>query len=72
MNALKGIAVVLVVAGMLSLVYNSFSYTRKTSEAELGPISIAVERTETVNIPLWAGLASIAIGAGLFLVSRRN
>ena len=72
MNALRGMAVVLVVVGLVAWAYDSFSYSRKTSEAELGPFSVAVERKETVNIPLWAGLAAIAVGAGLFLVSRRN
>jgi hypothetical protein len=54
MNAVKMAAVVLIAAGVLALVYGSFSYTKDTHEAKLGPIELSVKDKETVNIPVWA------------------
>jgi len=46
---------VLIVAGVLGLVYGSFSYTKNTHEAKLGPIELSVKEKQTVNVPVWAG-----------------
>jgi len=67
MNAVKGIALALIVAGILSLVYGGFSYTRETHEAKLGPIEFSVTDRERVNIPVWAGVGAILIGGALFV-----
>ncbi|CAL60959.1 conserved hypothetical protein; putative membrane protein [Herminiimonas arsenicoxydans] len=67
MNAVKLAGIVLIVAGTLGLVYGSFSYTKETHEAKLGPLQFSVQEKETVNIPVWAGVGAIALG-GLLLV----
>ncbi|MFJ7565459.1 hypothetical protein ACIQW9_00680 [Herminiimonas sp. NPDC097707] len=67
MNAVKLAGIVLIVAGTLGLVYGSFSYTKETHEAKLGPLQFTVQEKETVNIPVWAGVGAIALG-GLLLV----
>ena len=67
MNAYTIVAIVLIVAGILGLVYGQFSYTKDSETANLGPIQITVSEKETVNIPVWAGAASIAAGAALFV-----
>jgi hypothetical protein len=66
MNALKIVAVVLIVAGALGLVYGGFSYNKESQGAKLGPIELTVTEKETVNVPVWAGVASILLGAGIF------
>jgi hypothetical protein len=58
-------AVVLIVAGVIALVYGRFSYTKKTEAAKLGPIEVTVNEKKSVNIPDWAGAASIIAGAGM-------
>ena len=65
-------AFVLIVAGVLGLVYGSFSYTKETHEAKVGPIELTVKDKETVNIPVWAGVGAIAIGGVLLLVGGRK
>jgi hypothetical protein len=65
MNAIKMAAVVLIVAGVLGLVYGSFSYTKETHDAKLGPIEFSVKDKETVNVPQWAGVAAIVVGGVL-------
>lgn len=67
MNAVKGIAFALILAGVLSLVYGGFSYTKETHEAKLGPIEISVAGRERVNIPVWAGAGAILAGAALLV-----
>ena len=67
MNAVKGIALALIVAGILSLAYGGFSYTKETHEAKLGPIEFSVTDRERVNIPVWAGVGVILIGGALLV-----
>ena len=67
MNAVRIAAVVLIIAGLLGLVYGSFSYTKETHKAQLGSLELSVKDKETVNVPLWASVGAIAIG-GLLLV----
>ena len=72
MNAVKMAAVVLIAAGVLGLVYGSFSYTKDTHAAKLGPIELSVKDKETVNIPVWAGVGAIVIGGALLLVGSKK
>lgn len=67
MNPTKLIAIALLVAGVLGLIYGGFSYTKNSTAVKLGPIELAVKEKETVNVPMWAGIAAIAVG-GLLLV----
>ena len=72
MSSTKIIAIVLIIAGVLGLAYGSFSYTKETHDAKVGPIELSVKDKETVNIPAWAGVGAIVIGAGLLLVGGRR
>jgi hypothetical protein len=67
MNALKLLAIALIVAGGLGLAYGSFSFTTATQEAKVGPLTLSIEEKKTVNIPLWLGIGAMALG-GLLLV----
>ena len=67
MNAIKMAGIALIVAGVLGLMYGSFSYTKETHEAKLGPIELSIKDKQTVNVPVWAGVAAIAIGGALLL-----
>ena len=62
MSVIKILAIVLILAGLLGLVYGQFSYTRETQEAKLGPFELTVKDTQTVNVPVWAGVAAIVTG----------
>ena len=72
MNAVKVAAIVLIAAGILGLVYGSFSYTKDTHEAKLGPIEVSVKDKETINIPVWAGVGAIVTGGGLLLLGGKK
>lgn len=70
MNATKTLALFLIVGGVLALLYGGFSYTQDSQAAKIGPLELTVRDTKTVNIPIWAGIATIAAGASLMLVRR--
>jgi len=70
MNAIKMLAIALIVAGGLGLVYGSFTYTKDTHEAKLGPIELSIKDTETVNVPVWAGVAALVAGVILLTVRK--
>jgi uncharacterized membrane protein YidH (DUF202 family) len=69
---MKILAIVLIVAGILALVYGGFSYISDTHTAKLGPINLTVQDKERVNIPVWAGVVAIVIGAVLLLSAGKK
>jgi hypothetical protein len=66
----KALALVLIVAGVLALVYRGFSFTKERHEAKLGPLAIQVDEKKQVVIPVWAGVAAVACGVVLLLADR--
>ena len=72
MSSTKIVAIVLIIAGVLGLAYGKFSYTKESHDAKVGPVEFSVKDKETVNIPQWAGIGAIVIGAGLLLVGGRR
>jgi hypothetical protein len=72
MNAVKIVAVILIAAGTLGLVYGGFSYTQETHKVDVGPINMAIEEKERVNVPVWAGIGAIVVGAALLLFRSKN
>jgi uncharacterized membrane protein YdcZ (DUF606 family) len=67
MNALKLMAAVLIVAGIVALLYGKFSYTKETHDIKLGPLEMSVAEKQTVNVPVWAGVLAI-VGGGVLLI----
>jgi hypothetical protein len=72
MNAVKIAAIVLILGGVLGLVYGSFSYTKETHEAKIGPIELSVKDKQTVNVPVWAGVGAIVIGGVLLVFGSKK
>jgi hypothetical protein len=72
MNAIKILAIILIVGGILGLAYGKFSYTKESHNATMGPFHFSVMDKETVNIPLWAGVAAIVVGGVLLLAPAKS
>lgn len=72
MNAVKLVAIVLIVAGILGLVYGTFSYTKETHDVKLGPLELSVKDKQTVNVPAWAGVGALVAGGLLLLWRKQN
>ena len=67
MSGVKIIGILLIVAGALGLGYGSFSFTKDTHTAKIGSIQLSVKEKETVNVPVWAGIAAILVGGVMLL-----
>jgi TRAP-type C4-dicarboxylate transport system permease small subunit len=74
MKAIRIVAILLIVAGILILTYGGFTYTKSTHEAKIGPVELSVRNQHTVNVPMWAGTGAIVLGGILLLlpISRRK
>jgi len=72
MNAVKMVGVALIAAGILALVYSSFTYTKETHEAQFGPLQFSVKEKQTVIVPVWAGVGAIVIGGVLLLFGGKK
>jgi hypothetical protein len=72
MNGRQIIAIILIVAGVLGLVYQQFSFTKETHQAKIGPLELSVKEKETVNVPLWASLGAIGVGVVLLVAGRKR
>lgn len=72
MKALRIAAILLIVAGVIGLAYGGFTYTKTTHDAKVGPFELSIKDTETVNIPIWAGVGAIVVGGVLFFVRTKR
>nr|WP_315488877.1 hypothetical protein [uncultured Rhodoferax sp.] len=72
MNPLKLVAMLLIAGGALGLLYGGFSYTKETTSANIGPLTLQVKETERVNIPLWMGVGAIVGGLVLLVTARKS
>jgi hypothetical protein len=72
MNTAKVVAIILIIAGIVGLVYQQFSFTKETTQAKIGPLEITVKDKETVNVPLWVSLGAIGVGVVLLVGQGRK
>lgn len=72
MNTVKIVAILLMIAGILGLVFGSFNYTRETQEAKFGSLELSIKDSRTVYIPVWASIGAIVAGGGLLLFASRK
>ncbi|CAA2100681.1 hypothetical protein [Variovorax paradoxus] len=72
MNATRIVGILLIVAGIAALALGSFSFTKETHQAKLGPLEFSVKEQETVNLPVWAGVAVIVVGGALVLFGGKR
>jgi TRAP-type C4-dicarboxylate transport system permease small subunit len=72
MKPLTLIGLVLIVAGIAGLAYGSFSYTKDTHEASIGPLALSVTEKKTVNVPVWLGAGAILVGLVLVVVRGKT
>ncbi|MCB9377869.1 MAG: hypothetical protein H6511_03785 [Holophagales bacterium] len=71
MNVRKLVAAILIVLGTIALVYRGFTVPTDRHSAKVGPLEFSVVEKERFEVPTWAGVAAILVGAGLLVVRRR-
>ena len=72
MNTLRFVALALIAAGALSLMYGSFSYTQEKTAVKLGPLELSVKEKKTFSVPVWGGVGAIVAGGLLRVVGGRK
>ena len=72
MSSLKIVAVLLIAAGVVALVYGGITYTKTTHDAKIGPVELSIKDKETVHVPVWAGVGAIVVGGALLLVRKKQ
>ena len=72
MNGLRGVALALIIAGVLGLTYGGFTYTKETHKADIGSLHLSVDEEQRVNVPIWLCIGALVFGGILLLVGRKN
>jgi len=72
MKPITILAIVLITAGILGLVYGGFTYTSESHDFKLGSLEMSVKDKDTVNIPVWVGTGAIVVGALLFFARQKS
>ena len=72
MNAQKLVAIVLLIAGALTLIYGGFSYTKETHSADVGSLHMSVDESRHVSVPVWAGIGALVAGGLLLTMGRKS
>jgi len=72
MSPLRILAVVLVLAGVLGLVYGGVTYTKQSHDLKLGNLELSVKDRSTVNIPVWVGAGAVAAGTVMLFMRQKS
>ena len=72
MNPIRIVAIILIAAGTLGLVYGGFNYTEDKHVAKVGSLEFSVKDEEHVSVPIWVSVAGIAVGAMLLFGGRKS
>ena len=69
---MKLAGIVLIVVGVLALVYQGITYTKRETVIDIGPIHATADREKTLPLPPVLGVAAIAGGVALLVVGSRK
>ena len=72
MDAIRNLAILLIEAGVIALVYTNFSYPEQTEEIKVEPIEKSVKEKQTLQVPIWAGTGAIVLGGLLLVFGNRQ
>ncbi len=72
MSGWKVLGILLIVGGIAGLVFGRFSYTKATHSAKFGPLELSVKDKETIDVPAWASVGGIVVGAALLVAGRKK
>ena len=72
MNATRIVGIILLVLGIAGFFTGGFSFTKNTTQAQLGPLKLQVQEKESVNIPQWLSLGAAVLGGVLLAMSFKR
>lgn len=69
---MKIVGIILIVIGVIALAYGGFSYTRRETVLDIGPIEATAERRETVPLPPILGALALVGGIALMVAGSKK
>jgi hypothetical protein len=72
MTAMRVVGIILVLLGIAGFFAGGFSFTKDTTQAQLGPLKLQVQEQKSVDIPTWLSLGAIVLGGVLLVASLRR
>jgi Na+-transporting methylmalonyl-CoA/oxaloacetate decarboxylase gamma subunit len=70
-HSMKGVALVLIVLGILALGYQGFTYVTRDKVIDIGPVEVTQEKHKTVFLPPVVGAIAVIAGVAMLLGSRK-
>jgi hypothetical protein len=70
-QAMKMLAIVLIVVGLVALAYEGITYTTREKVLEVGPIKATKETTKTIPLSPVLGGAALVCGVVLLIAAAR-
>ena len=71
MQAMRILAIVLIVVGLVALAYEGITYTTREKVLEVGPITATKEKTKTIPLSPVLGGAALVCGVVLLIAAAR-
>ena len=72
MTATRIAGIVLLVLGIAGFLTGGFSFTKNTTQAQLGPIKLQVQERETISVPQWLSLGAVVLGGILLVIGFKR
>jgi len=72
MKPISIVGVVLIVLGVVALVYQGITYTKRETVLDIGPIHATADREKTLPLPPVLGIVAVAGGVTLLIVGTRQ
>lgn len=72
MNILKIVGIILIVLGIVALVFQGISYTKREKVIDIGPIHATTEQKKTIPLPPVLGGIALVGGIVLLVAGRKK
>jgi hypothetical protein len=72
MRPIAIVGVLLIVFGLVALAYQGFTYTKRETIVDVGPVHATADRQKTVPLPPVVGIAAVAGGVVLLFAGARK
>jgi len=69
---MKAFGIILIVAGILMLIFRSFSFTTEEKVVDAGPLEINKKEDKTIGWPVYAGGIAVAAGVIILVAARKK
>ena len=69
---MKGLAIVLIVIGIVMMVFRSINFTEEKKVVDVGPLEVNKKENHTVNWPLYAGAVVTVAGIVVLVTANKS